>query len=159
MPSQQLPLVNQREPLPPLMHFSLRFFLHVPSLPSFFSWLFPAPSSFFSPSTSTHRFFSPRPPLFFSFKSCIPFSLSIPVTSFLPSSFFRLPLSLSPLVPYLILVSAFVSPIFSFLVRSTAFLMRVVPFVVLSSVFTPSLAHRFFRSPRPSYVAEDRLAD
>lgn len=158
MPSQQLPLVNQREPLPPLMHFSLRFFLRVPSLPSFFSWLFPAPSSFFSPSTSTHRFFSPRP-LFFSFKSCIPFSLSIPVTSFLPSSFFRLPLSLSPLVPYLILVSAFVSPIFSFLVRSTAFLMRVVPFVVLSSVFTPSLAHRFFRSPRPSYVAEDRLAD
>lgn len=65
MPSQQLPLVNQREPLPPLMHFSLRFFLRVPSLPSFFSWLFPAPSSFFSPSTSTHRFFSPRPLFFF----------------------------------------------------------------------------------------------
>lgn len=155
MPSQQLPLVNQREPLPPLMHFSLRFscafLLSHPSLLSS-RCSFPPPFFFF---------------FFFFFKSCTPFSLSLsldsryivsPILFFISqyssrflSHFYPQLLIPSSLPSLLILIISFLlsssilpfffspsrSSIFSNLLRvsflpSTAFLTRVIPFVVLS---------------------------
>lgn len=136
MPSQQLPLVNQREPLPPLMHFSLRFscaflLFHPSLLPSRCS--FPPPFFFF---------------FFFFFKSCTPFSLSLdsryivsPILFFISQYSSRF---LSHFYPQLLIPSSLPSLlilIISFLLSSTPppsfhfFLSRVRPFFPTFSAF------------------------
>ena len=140
MPSQQLPLVNQREPLPPLMHFSLRFscafLLSHPSLLSS-RCSFPPPFFFF---------------FFFFFKSCTPFSLSLSLSRFplhrFSYSFFHISVLVS--LPLSLLPSTSHSFVPSFTLNSH----HIVPsFLLHPSIFFLPLAFVHFFQPSPRFLS------